>query len=123
MGHVSDRDESVRGTGASADPHDLNVDAGLKNRDENIPRAVSLLWHFKATITSELLEAEKVAVPNECPQGNVEGPFQHDLEVIINVLFSCALFRVPYSFLSLLLDNGMASNDSGAIAITNGDDG
>lgn len=26
-------------------------------------------------------------------------------------------------FHSLLLENGMASNDSGAIAITNGDDG
>ena len=26
-------------------------------------------------------------------------------------------------FRSLLLENGMASNDSGAIAITNGDDG
>ena len=103
MGHVSYRDEWVRGTSTSADPHELKVDAGLDNRDENIPRAVSLLWHFKVTSTSGLLEADKVAVSNKCPQGNVEGPFRHDLEVIINVLFSCALFRVQYSFLSLLL--------------------
>ncbi|CAL8358769.1 unnamed protein product [Boreogadus saida] len=57
VGHVIDRNESVRGTGTSSDPHDLKVDPGLENRNENIPRAVSLLWNFKATSTSRLLEA------------------------------------------------------------------
>ncbi|CAL8349447.1 unnamed protein product [Boreogadus saida] len=58
VGHVIDRNESVRGTGTSSDPHDLKVDPGLENRNENIPRAVSLLWNFKATSTPRLLEAD-----------------------------------------------------------------
>ncbi|CAL8388768.1 unnamed protein product [Boreogadus saida] len=57
VGHVIDRNESVRGTGTSSDPHDLKVDPGLENRNENIPRPVSLLWNFKATSTPRLLEA------------------------------------------------------------------
>ena len=57
-----------------------------------------------------------MALPNKRPQGNVKGPFRHDLEVN---MFSFLV--LSSEFHSLLLENGMASNDSGAIAITNGD--
>ena len=38
-------------------PHDLKVDTGLQNGDENFPRAVSHVRDFKAASTPGLLEA------------------------------------------------------------------
>ena len=84
--------QPVRGTGTSSDPHDLKWTPVPKTEMKTFLGLCLCFGILKLPARRDYWRQTKWLY-----QTNVRGPFRHDLEVIIYVLFSCALFRVLFS--------------------------